>query len=293
MKLKYSVLSFIIFLAPFALFSQTTTRFFIERNFGLDIDTNEFKLFNEYSNTVYNTHVYDFKYYINDTDYIYLASFEESLPFTCNDSIVHDYVSSLIKKINTDGLNDSVDATSSEIRVHNSYSYFIISGKVKSTPEKSSNSLCGLRCYNNIVFKFVCSPANGAIVDDEKLIKVFKKISEGVTYYSDEQINEADSIAMLDVTPAIEIIDPINFKGNIWLKGVKPHKIVEALFEIENKSYQRAFRNNGNNSVEFDFTPFPSGSQGDKPTGVGYFILKNKYGKDLRFEFDFSKEFNR
>lgn len=281
----------LLLLNPLFLLGQQTTRFFIAENFGLDVDTMEFKLIDKFSNTFWLTNSYSFKYFIDDSNYVNILTLEEKLPHEGNDSFVKEYVKKVIDMMANSGVNDTMRLSLSTINEHNSYYYFIGKGGLKTQPSDTNSSLWGFKCYNDVVMKINCFSGKNSKVSDIDIERVFKTFSDGITYYTDYEVKKADSLARLGLTPKFKILNRDIWKGEIWIESNKTFLITDVGFNIKDKSYQRIFHPNTNGITTFSFEPIPRGSQPDIPTGKGYFIVQNSLGKEVKIEFDFSDEF--
>ncbi len=292
MKFKSFVLSFIFFI-PFVLFGQKTTRFFIERNFGLDIDTNEFNFrYTGGSNTVYDTYSYEIKYSFDSLNALYIEPNEEfqynQFYGECSDSLVYSQLQNHIERIK----KDSSIYWVSDVREYNHNYYYFMKGGMKDLPLDTSITLWSMKCYNGELLLMVnCFEDSGSLLSVNQVEEVYINFLGRLTYYTNQEIKRVDSALFIGLETKIEIIDTISWEGNIWIDTEKEYEVLEVLFEVDRA--HRVFNPKKGKKIEFEFynkSIFRSGRI--KPTGKGYFKLINPLGKIARLHFDFSKEFN-
>lgn len=294
MKFKLFSSVFIILLTPFVLFSQTTTRFFIERNFGLDIDTNEFFVCTVSKDLHLDIFNYEIGYQVNDSMFIYIEP-EVAKEFNgtsnrCSDDFVFNLMSTVNEKIREGNYAYWVG----DIHNYNRFYYYFMKGGRSNLLNDTSLSLWSYKCFGSCeLLNINCFSEWNSYVSSEDFEKVFKKFINGLTYYTDEELMRADSILCEGIEPRIEITDKTNWKGVTWIENNKNIEIIDVNFEDKsNTNSHRIFYPDKRGKIVFSFeyfnniAPFTS-------TGKGFFRLKNPLGKVTRLYFDFSKEFNR
>lgn len=290
---KLRLFLLLLFFIPIFCFGQKTKHFFIERNFGLDLDTTEFDFrLTGASNSAWDTYSYEIRYCIDNSKAIYVELYEEfqynQLYGKCSDSFIYNHLTKNINQIR----NDSTTYWVSELKEYKKNYYSLMKGGKKNSPQDTSLSLWAMKCYNNeLILNTICFPDSNSYVSEADLENIFVKFINSLTYYPNSEITKVDSVLFAGLEPKIEIKDTISWEGAIWIDSEKAFEVVEVLFEIDRG--HRVFHPEKGKKIEFEFYNkriYRNG--GIKPTGKGYFKLINPLGKIARLHFDFSKQFN-
>lgn len=226
---------------------NNTTRVFIGDNFSLEVDTSQF-------HETYFLSTPIFRYNVDDSNYIEILTLQEKLASECNDSIIDSYSKELLKKIKSSSLNDTVDMSLSETKSKEGFYYFFMSGSLKSGPKEFGSNIAAFKCYDKTVMKIICYSGKKSIIRDKELESVFKNFIKTINYYTDNEVYEADSLAIDGLKPNIKVRYAVGLEGSVWVEGSeKPIIIDRVVFNRYGNDNDKVFYPNKSKRIEFTF----------------------------------------
>jgi hypothetical protein len=271
--------------------AQNTYKF-IEPNISFLFDSTKLKISNRYSNTVYETESYDFKFLLDTTNKVNInVSAQHPVDKPLSMSEVEKKMTDRINEILKIG-NDRVSIIDYDKNVRH-VGDFLCFGFIL-LDKKTNNTGAAITCNHisnsDITEIRLTSQNRKSLLEDykilESLLPNFKSYSKKEIFSQDSLIKAKYSI---NISATKETIDNLKWRTNSYFGIVKTNEKLEHRVKevrLDNSYGQEIFPANEDGQVYIACTSKEKGQVEKK----GEFVIINSFGKNVKIPFTFKYE---